>query len=253
MTSSGLLTFVRHFFHLRYPQSGFKDLRYLLKWLLIGTLIGIVAGLVSIAFLALIRFTSGIFLVGLVGYRQPQATGEGAATVQPFWSSVHPWLLPIVTMAGGLIGAAIVSGLAPGTEKQGTDAMINSFHTGKSPIRARIPLSKLVATAITLGTGGSAGRAGPAAQICADFGSILGTLLRLDQQDRRIVLAISIGSAIGTVFRAPLGGAVIAAEILYKNDLEMEAMIPALIASIVGHSVFGVWGGWEPLSTTPPG
>ncbi|HEX3641334.1 MAG TPA: chloride channel protein, partial [Ktedonobacteraceae bacterium] len=183
----------------------------------------------------------------------PQPTGEGAAKVQPFWSSVHPWLLPIVTMAGGLIGAAIISGLAPGTEKQGTDAMINSFHTGKSPIRARIPLSKLVATAITLGTGGSAGRAGPAAQICADFGSILGTLLRLDQQDRRIVLAISIGSAIGTVFRAPLGGAVIAAEILYKNDLEMEAMIPALIASIIGHSVFGVWGGWEPLFTTPPG
>src|SRR5579859_2516175 len=199
---------VRRLFHLRDPQGGFKNIRYLLKWLLVGTLIGTVAGLTAIAFLALIRFTSGIFLVGLVGYRQPQAAGEGAATVRPFWSSVDPWLLPIVTMAGGLIGGVIVSILAPGTEKQGTDAMIKSFHTGKPTMQARVPLSKLFATAITIGTGGSAGRAGPAAQICADFGSILGRLLHLDEQDRRIVLATSIGSGIGTVSRAPLGGAV---------------------------------------------
>ena len=126
----------------------------------------------------------------------------------------------------------------------------SAFHQGKS-IRARIPIIKLVASAITIGTGGSAGREGPAAQISAGFGSILANILRLDIQDRRIALATGIGAGIGAIFRAPLGGAILAAEILYKNDLEIEAIIPALMASIIGYSVFGAWSGWSPIFATP--
>ncbi|TMC60276.1 MAG: chloride channel protein [Chloroflexota bacterium] len=55
---------------------------------------------------------------------------------------------------------------------------------------------------------------------------------------------------IDAIFRAPLGGAVLAAEILYKHDLEVEAVIPALIASIIGYSVFGAWSGWNPIFVT---
>ena len=139
--------------------------------------------------------------------------------------------------------------LAPEAEGHGTDAAIAAFHQGKA-IRARIPLIKLVASAITIGTGGSAGREGPAAQISAGFGSLLATVLHLDMQDRRIALATGIGAGIGAIFRAPLGGAILAAEILYKNDLEVEAIIPALIASIVGYSVFGAWSGWSPIFAT---
>ena len=91
------------------------------------------------------------------------------------------------------------------------------------------------------------GREGPSAQISAGFGSLLGTWLHLDLQDRRIAIATGIGSGIGAIFRAPLGGAVLAAEILYKHDLEIEAIIPALMASIIGYSVFGIWSGWNPI------
>ncbi len=167
-----------------------------------------------------------------------------------FWSAAHPWLLPIVTTLGGLIAGIIVFSLAPEAEGHGTDAAIAAFHQGKT-IRARIPIVKLIASAITIGTGGSAGREGPAAQISAGFGSILATVLRLDVQDRRIALATGMGAGIGAIFRAPLGGAILAAEILYKNDLEIEAIIPALIASIVGYSVFGAWSGWNPIFAPP--
>jgi CIC family chloride channel protein len=167
-----------------------------------------------------------------------------------FWSSARPWLLPVVTTVGGLVAGIIVFTLAPEAEGHGTDAAIDAFHKGKA-VRARIPIIKLVASAITIGTGGSAGREGPAAQISAGFGSILATALRLDIQDRRIALATGIGAGIGAIFRAPLGGAVLAAEILYKNDLEIEAIIPALMASIVGYSVFGAWSGWSPIFATP--
>jgi chloride channel protein, CIC family len=230
--------------------SSFESPRYILKWLFISTLIGIVAGIGAIVFYTAIQFATGVFLAGLVGYRPPEPAGEGPPVVMSFWDAAHPWLLPVVTTLGGLVAGIIVFSLAPEAEGHGTDAAIAAFHQSKS-IRARIPLIKLVASAITIGTGGSAGREGPAAQISAGFGSILATLLRLDIQDRRIALATGIGAGIGAIFRAPLGGAILAAEILYKNDLEVEAIIPALIASIIGYSVFGLWSGWNPIFTPP--
>jgi CIC family chloride channel protein len=67
--------------------------------------------------------------------------------------------------------------------------------------------------------------------------------LKLEPSERRILLAAGIGAGIGAIFRAPLGGAVLAVEILYTDDLEVEALFPALIASIVGYSIFGSWSG----------
>ncbi len=241
---------IRRLFPLQRIKSSIENPRYLLKWFLIGALIGIVAGIGAIAFYAAIHLANHWFLNGLVGYVPPDPAGEGTAGVMPFWSSIRPWLLPIVTAAGGLVAGIIVFSLAPEAEGHGTDAAIAAFHEGKS-IRARIPLIKLVASAITIGTGGSAGREGPAAQISAGFGSILANALHLNASDRRIAIATGMGAGIGAIFRAPLGGAILAAEILYKDDLEVEALIPALIASIVGYSIFGAWSGWDPIFAVP--
>ena len=241
---------LRHRFSLHRLTRSLKNPRYLLKWLLMGMLIGIIAGLGAIVFYAAIHFASQVFMTGLVGYTPPDPAGEGKTSVMPFWNSARPWLLPVVTALGGLISGIIVFTLAPEAEGHGTDAAIAAFHEGKT-IRARIPLVKLVASAITIGTGGSAGREGPAAQISAGFGSLLATALRLDIQDRRIALATGMGAGIGAIFGAPLGGAILAAEILYKDDLEVETIIPALIASIVGYSIFGAWSGWHSIFSTP--
>lgn len=244
-----LITFLRRLFHIRRVGPSFENPRYLLKWLFISTSIGLVAGVGALAFFEAIHLATQVFLGQLVGYLPPDPAGEGTMGVMSIWAAAHPWLLPLVTAGGGLLSGIIVFSLAPEAEGHGTDAAIAAFHQGK-PIRARIPLIKLVASAITIGSGGSGGREGPAAQISAGFGSLLGTLLRLDTQDRRIAIATGIGSGIGAIFRAPLGGAVLAAEILYKHDLEVEAIIPALIASIIGYSVFGIWFGWSPIFNT---
>jgi CIC family chloride channel protein len=250
MNVSDIVSFLRRLFHIRRTKRSFESPRYLLKWLLISSLIGLVAGIGAIAFFAAINFTTHLFLGQLVGYLPPEPAGEGGGAGLPFWHAAHPWLLPLITSGGGLLAGILVFSLAPEAEGHGTDAAIGAFHEGKA-IRARIPLIKLVASAITIGTGGSAGREGPSAQISAGFGSLLARFLHLDMQDSRIALATGIGAGIGAIFRAPLGGAILAAEILYKNDLEIEAIIPALIASIVGYSVFGAWSGWNPIFATP--
>lgn len=244
------LPVLRRLFHLRTTAHGFENPRSLLKWIWISTLIGLVAGAGAIAFYAAIRFATDTFLGVLVGYLPPNPAGEGGGNASSLWLASHFWLLPLVTMGGGLLSGLIVFTFAPEAEGHGTDAAIKAFHEGTT-VRARIPLIKLVASAITIGTGGSAGREGPAAQISAGFGSILAETLKLNQQDRRIALATGIGAGIGAIFSAPLGGAVLAAEILYKDDLEVEALIPALISSIVGYSIFGAWSGWHSLFATP--
>jgi CIC family chloride channel protein len=223
---------------------GFESQRYLARWLFLSSSIGIVAGLGSVIFYSSIEWCTQIFLGRIVGYMPPSPVGEGASTITPM---LRPWILPLVTTLGGAISGLIVFKLAPEAEGHGTDAAIEAIHKKRGFIRARIPAVKLLASAITIGSGGSAGREGPAAQISAGFGSLLGKWLDLDTQHRRIAIAAGIGSGIGSIFRAPLGGALLSAEILYIHDLEVEALIPGLISSIVGYSIFGAFFGYTPI------
>lgn len=229
--------------------SGFEGQRYLAKWLFLSTAIGIVAGLGSVVFFSAIEWCTKLFLGRIVGYMPPGPIGEGSPVISPM---ARPWLLPLVTALGGLVSGIIVFKLAPEAEGHGTDAAIEAIHKKGGLIRARIPIIKLVASAITIGSGGSGGREGPAAQISAGFGSLMGKWLKLDAQNRRLAVAAGIGAGIGAIFRAPLGGALLSAEILYIHDLEVEAIIPGLIASIVGYSIFGAFFGYTPVFGSMP-
>ena len=140
---------------------------------------------------------------------------------------------------GGLISGWLVYTFAPDAEGHGTDAAIDAFHNKRGYIRARIPFVKTLASAITIGTGGSAGREGPIAQIGAGTGAAIATALKLSARDRRIMLAAGMGAGVGAIFRAPLAGALFAAEILYSDsDFEADVVIPAATASIIGYSVY---------------
>jgi chloride channel protein, CIC family len=229
--------------------SGFESSRYLAKWLVISTCIGIVAGLGAIAFYLAIDWSTHLFLGTLVGYLPPSPSGEGAPVLR---SMDRPWLLPLVVGLGGLLSGLIVFNLAPEAEGHGTDAAIAAIHHRQGRVRARIPPIKLIASAITIGSGGSGGREGPAAQISAGFGSLLGQWLNLKPLDRRIAVAAGMGAGIGAIFRAPLGGALMGAEILYLHDLEVEAIIPSLIASIIGYTVYGAYFGYVPIFGAQP-
>ena len=230
-------------------DSGYEGTRYLIKWLVISTIIGIVAGLGAVLFSKSIHIATEIFLGRGVGYIPPLPIGEGSPieTVME-----RPWLLPLITMLGGLISGFIVFRWAPEAEGHGTDAAIESIHFRNATSNPIVPPIKLVASAVTIGSGGSGGREGPAAQISSGFASLLSTLLRLSPEDRRIAVSAGMGAGIGAIFRAPLGGALMASEILYIHDMEVSVLIPALISSIVAYSTFGIIEGWEPIFGAQP-
>jgi CIC family chloride channel protein len=154
-------------------------------------------------------------------------------------------------VVGGLVGGALVLWLAPEAEGHGTDAAIDAYHNHGGVIRARVPLVKTIASAITLGTGGSAGREGPIAQIGAGFGSAMAGMFKLGVRERRMLMIAGMGAGVGAIFRAPLAGALFSAEVLYREmDMEFEVLIPAMISSIVAYSVFTLAFGAESLFLT---
>ncbi len=216
-------------------------------------LVGIVAGLGAVVFAASCHFVSWLALDQVAGYRPMGPVGE----TRLGWLAdseriFHPWWLVVVPAVGGLLSAYIVFKFAPEAEGHGTDAAIAAYHHGQGRIRPQVPVVKLISSAITIGTGGSAGREGPIAQIGAGFGSLLATLLRMSVSERRILLACGMGAGVGAIFRAPLAGALFAAEILYCSpEFEPEVIIPAGIASAVAYCTFGLVFGWQPLFQTP--
>jgi CIC family chloride channel protein len=145
-------------------------------------------------------------------------------------------LLPAL---GGLLSGVIVFSIAPEAEGQGTDAMIESFHERGGQIRKRVPLVKIVASALTIGSGGSAGKEGPISQIGAGFGSAVAATLRLKPREQRILVLAGAAGGIGAIFQAPLGAALFAPEVLYREtEFESEAILPCVVSSIIAYAVY---------------
>jgi len=227
------------------------DFKSIGKWFIYSILIGILTGLGATVFFYLLQGSAKFFLNYLGGYYPPLPGGESVDLVPPV--SVFPkWILGLVPALGGLIAGAIIYKWAPEAAGHGTDAVIDAFHRFRGVIRKRAPIIKAISSAITIGSGGSAGREGPVAQIGAGVGSYLANLLRLSDRDRRLMLIAGAGGGIGSMFRAPLGGALFATEVLYREpEFEFEAIIPAIISSIVAYSVFASFFGWGVLFDTP--
>lgn len=208
------------------------------RWSLLAAGVGLIVGLACIVFDVLTQSVHHLSLWSLAGLPQAQAVGEqslfGERTIE-----FQPWMIVVVMTAGGLVSGCLVYWFAPEAEGAGVDAAVDAFHNRKGVIRGRVPLVKTIASALTLGTGGSGGREGPIAQIGAGIGSYIAGGLGLSARDRRILLAVGMGAGVGSVFRAPLAGAIFAGEILYSEaDMEADVIVPAAIASIIGYSVY---------------
>jgi CIC family chloride channel protein len=230
--------------------------RALTRPVVLSVLVGLVTGSAAVLFYFAANNVEHIFLHNLAGYNPPD---EGTAAIVQFADSSidslamnHRWFLFLIPVIGGLVSGFLVFRFAPEAEGHGTDAAIDAFHNKGGHIRGRVPIIKGLASIATIGTGGSAGREGPIAQIGAGFGSFIANRLKLSAADRRVLLLAGMAGGIGATFRAPLGGALFAVEVLYKNpEFENEGLIPAIISSIVAFSLFGATTGWKPLLATP--
>jgi len=171
------------------------------------------------------------------GYLEPVA-GTSAASLFTLAPVRSAWFF-FVPALGGLVSGVIVYLVAPEAEGHGTDAMIDAFHHRGGKIRKRVPFVKIIASAITIGSGGSAGKEGPIAQIGSGFGSAFASLLKLKARERRILVLAGAAGGIGAIFQAPLGAALFAPEVLYREtEFEYEAILPCIVSSITAYAVY---------------
>jgi CIC family chloride channel protein len=205
------------------------------RTLLHAMLVGAAAGLIGSLFVAGLEILQRVLLEGLTGYLPLKAAGELVLDSRP--TEWRPWLLWIVPAIGALLGGA-VSRLAPETRGGGSDAIIDAFHNQKGIVRRRVPAVKLLASILTLGTGGSGGREGPTMQIGGAIGSIVGRYLNVTERERRLLLVAGTAAGMAAVFRTPLGAALLAVEVLHRDDFESDALVPSVLASVVAYSVF---------------
>jgi CIC family chloride channel protein len=218
--------------------------------LIIAIVVGVIAGFGSLLFFEGLKWGTTFFMGYLLQYAYPQE-GQSVAAISQ-WSEPNSLILLIpILLFGSLLSGILVTRLAPEAEGDGTDAAFKAFHSD-GRIRRRIPALKAITAILTISTGGSAGREGPAAQIAGGFGSLVADMLGLSPRERRIALTTGIGAGIGTIFKAPLGGAVLAAEILYTRDFESDAIIPAFLASVIGYAIFGFFEGYAPIFSLGP-
>lgn len=221
------------------------------KMMLYASVVGIITGLGAVFFLTVTHFFSTYILSGIAGFPSFEPAGE-PKIFHKMHAAFSPVLLLLITTVGGLISGFLVYTFAPDAEGHGTDAAIEAYHKKNGIIHPIVPIIKIIASSVTLGSGGSGGREGPIAQIGAGFGSYFATKLKLTKKERRILLVSGMGAGIGAIFHAPLAGAIFAGEVLYKDvEIESEAFIHTTIASIVAYSVFSSFFGWMPLFETP--
>lgn len=213
--------------------------------------LGVIGGLSAQLFIWMLRVSSHVFLGLIAGFQPPGLPADGLVlreTVGPHGL----WLLPLVTTLGGLISGILVYGLAPETEGHGTDTVVKALHWTGGTIRARVAPVKMLASAITIGSGGSAGREGPTALIAAGIGSLYASRLHRPEREKRLIVLMGMAAGLSAIFRSPIGTALFAVEVLYGGiEFESEGLLYCMLSAIVAYMVNGVFVGWQPLFNVP--
>ena len=231
------------------------------RLVLYGLGIGVLVGFAGTAFTVAVEFLQNTLLGGITGLLPPGLPNEGGV-LQTF-SGERSWLLPIL-MAFALaaviwferIGSRTIFGRLPDAPIQargdGLDAALNSYHNQGARVNAREVTARTLAGAVAIAGGLPLGREGPLSSLATGIGVAFGSVAQLSEADRRLVFVAAMAAGLGIVLRAPLAGAVLAVEILYRRfEFEIEALTPAVLSSVVAFAIYGAFRGFGPLFDLP--
>ena len=226
--------------------------RSLPRRILLGVGIGVISGVMAIVFYGSVDWCTR-FLLGSLGGYHPATIAASPGGFHIASGFTRAWAIPLLAGAGALVAALLVFRVAPETEGHGTDVAIRAINTDPAGTRLRAMPVKMVASAITIGSGGSGGTEGPTAQMAATSASFIAKWAGLDYDQARTVVTAGLAAGVGAIFRAPFGGALLGVELLFRKDREWAMAIPSLIASVVAWALFSWVYGWTPMFGHVPG
>jgi CIC family chloride channel protein len=197
--------------------------------IVVAIIIGVLAGFSAIGIRAMIKFFSDISFPG---------TGNLLQNIMN-----TPWLLIlIIPIIGGLIIGPIIHYIAPEAKGHGVPEVMEAILLKGGQIRGRVAFVKAVASAISIGTGGSVGREGPIIQIGSSLGSVVGQFLRVSSKRLKTLVGCGAAAGIAAAFNAPIAGALFAVEIVLMDFAVAQfspIVISSVMATVISHTFEG--------------
>ncbi len=201
---------------------------------LLSVMIGVVAGLGAVAFRGLIAFFHNLLFIGQFSFIYDANSH----------TPLSPWgpLVILVPVLGGVGVVFLVKNFAPEAKGHGVPEVMDAIYYNKGVIRPVVAVIKSLASALSIGSGGSVGREGPIIQIGSSFGSTVGQILRMPPWQRITLIAAGTGGGIAATFNTPIGGVLFALEITLQ-ELSVKTLVPVAIstatATYIGRLFFG--------------
>ncbi|MCX7318942.1 MAG: DUF190 domain-containing protein [Hyphomicrobiales bacterium] len=152
----------------------------------------------------------------------------------------YPWLIYGMPVAGFLMVLAYQR--FGRSAEGGNNIIVEQIHEPGGGVPLRMAPFILITTVLTHLVGGSAGREGTAVQLGGSISSAFAKAFRLTPADVRILLMAGIAAGFGAVFGTPIAGAIFALEVLTIGRMQYEALLPSLMAAIVGDWSCHAWG-----------
>ncbi|MDD2357275.1 MAG: chloride channel protein [Thiovulaceae bacterium] len=187
------------------------------KWIILSSLTGIMIGYLMSLFLKTLQFA------------------EHTRTMLEFH---YYFLLPF----GLMLTIWIIRTFDKNATGHGTEKVIEAIHKKDGYINAKVIPVKLVATVITIFSGGSVGKEGPGAQIGAGAASFVATLLRFSRQDRKKLVICGISAGFASVFGTPIAGAIFGIEVLIVGVIMYDVLLPSFIAGFAAFTTAQFFG-----------
>lgn len=181
------------------------------KWLILSSIVGIIIGGTVTIFLNILQFA------------------EGNQSLLPF---KHYYLLPFAL----LLTVWLVKKFAPDAHGHGTEKVIEAVHKKNGKIELEVIPVKLLATVLTIFSGGSVGKEGPGAQIGAGMASFISDLFHFSEEDRKTLVICGIGAGFASVFGTPIAGAIFGVEVLIVGLIRYDVLLPSFVAGFAAFS-----------------
>ncbi len=188
----------------------------------------------------------GVFLIKLIQWIQSGLYGAGPAALPQLGVG---WLV-LAPVLGALVAGPIIAFFAPEAKGHGVPEVIQAMALNGGRIRPRVALSKIVASAACIGSGGSAGREGPIVQVGAALGSSIGQVLHFSEERVRNLVACGAAAGIAATFNAPIAGVFFSIEIIL-GELRLVDMGSVVISAVTASVVARTFLGDQPAFAVP--
>ncbi len=209
--------------------------------IILSVIVGAGTGFGAIAFISLIEFARELFF----GYSAEVLSGLAGTTGDRF-----RWWIVAIPAIGGLLAGPIIFYFAREAKGHGVPEVMDAVARRGGIIRPQVAAVKAVASAICIGSGGSAGREGPIIQIGSAIGSTIGQIFRMSGNRVKILVGCGAAAGISSVFNAPIAGIIFALEIIL-GDFAIKTLSPVLLSSVVASVISRSFLGDHPAFDIP--